>query len=70
MEFDNPVSEKLEHVELAVRHLLQAMRLHNAAIAELQAHSQAHHNVINGHARALETLEALMIGGPDETALP
>lgn len=70
MEFENPVSEALDGIqrrndrlEQALMGLTRAMMLQQQVIAELHAHSQEHHEVINGHARILETLEALMIGG-------
>lgn len=40
------------------------------AVYELQQHTQEHHEVINGLARTVGTLEELMIGGPNEAQTP
>lgn len=73
MELDNPVSElrrDIDRLEDAYLSLTKAMMMMNQALAEVYQHNAEHHEVLNGHARILETLESLMIGGENETPDP
>lgn len=57
---------EIEKLRTAILLLSDAMKGIIRLVNEHDAHLHEHHAVLNGHARALETLEALMIGGNDE----
>lgn len=61
---------KCEVLREAMIHMTQAMQYMNQMVVELAAHTNEHHEVINSLGRAVETLEALMIGGNDAASTP
>lgn len=67
---DEETRLEIDRLQDAYLALARAMMLMNQALGEISAHNVEHHEVLNSHARILETLEALMIGGDNETPAP